>query len=94
MNKKKSIFHRTAEDHTIFTVFSQVKFKKPVWSLVKTLIEKNANDGMDNYYADLSKHLQMEFCAAPTTKAKRHRRGKLQIFLKVLIKHNYFIFYF
>lgn len=33
---------------------------------------------MDNYYADLSKHLQMEFCTAPTTKAKRHRRGKLQ----------------
>lgn len=42
--------YRTVDDHTMFSVHAQVKYKKSVWGVVKGFIEKNTWAGLEDFY--------------------------------------------
>lgn len=67
---------RAIDDHTMLSVYVQIKYTKSVWGVIKGFIEKNAWDGMENYYKDLLKALQSEYCIPPAkSKSRRKKRG-------------------
>ncbi|XP_070158399.1 protein Aster-B isoform X1 [Polyergus mexicanus] len=49
-----------SENETGLAIFSQIKFKKNVWGLVKGVIEKNCWSGVDEYFNSLVKALIVE----------------------------------
>ncbi|XP_043276592.1 protein Aster-B [Venturia canescens] len=49
-----------SEGESTLTVWSEVKFKKYVWAVMKGLIEKNCYAGMDEYFCSLAKALSVE----------------------------------
>lgn len=63
---------RTVDDHTMFSVHAQVKYKKSVWGVVKGFIEKNTWAGLEDFYTALLRALQSEYCIPPA-KAKGRR---------------------
>lgn len=70
-----SSHHRTVDDHTMFSVHAQVKYKKSVWGVVKGFIEKNTWAGLEDFYTALLRALQSEYCIPPA-KAKGRRRNR------------------
>lgn len=75
---KKRTFRlfRTVDDHTMFSVHAQVKYKKSVWGVVKGFIEKNTWAGLEDFYTALLRALQSEYCIPPAkAKGRRPRRG-------------------
>lgn len=71
-----SFEHRTVDDHTMFSVHAQVKYKKSVWGVVKGFIEKNTWAGLEDFYTALLRALQSEYCIPPAkAKGRRPRRG-------------------
>ncbi|CAG5099829.1 Similar to GRAMD1B: Protein Aster-B (Homo sapiens) [Cotesia congregata] len=68
------------ENETSLNISSVIKFKKHVWSVMKSLIEKNAWAGMEEYYGSLTKALSVE-CEDTASgngikrKARRRRRA-------------------
>ncbi|XP_037042706.1 protein Aster-B-like isoform X2 [Bradysia coprophila] len=67
---------RTVDDHTMFSVHAQVKYKKSVWGVVKGFIEKNTWAGLEDFYTALLRALQSEYCIPPAkAKGRRPRRG-------------------
>ena len=77
---------RMSDSESRLSVYSQIKYKKSVWGLVKTFIEKNTWAGMEDFYQSMSKSLLVEAeallageaSAAAVVKRKnriaRHRR--------------------
>jgi len=77
---------KMSDTESRLTIYSQLKYRKSVWGLVKTFIEKNTWSGMDDFYQALSKALTVEAeallagesAAAAAVKRKnriaRHRR--------------------
>ncbi|XP_055703034.1 protein Aster-B-like isoform X2 [Phlebotomus papatasi] len=67
---------RTVDDHTMFSVHAQIKYKKSVWGFVKGFIEKNTWNGLEDFYTALVRALQNEYCIPPAkAKGRRPRRG-------------------
>ncbi|GAB0099832.1 GRAM domain-containing protein 1B [Sergentomyia squamirostris] len=67
---------RTVDDHTMFSVHAQIKYKKSVWGFVKGFIEKNSWNGLEDFYTALVRALQTEYCIPPAkSKGRRPRRG-------------------
>lgn len=61
----------------MLSVYSEIKYTKNVWGVVKGFIEKNAWHGMENFFKDLLKALQSEYCIPPAkSKSRRTKRGK------------------
>ncbi|XP_015524973.1 protein Aster-B isoform X1 [Neodiprion pinetum] len=50
----------STEGETNLAVFSQIKYKKNVWGLVKSFIEKNCWAGLEEYFGSLVKALSVE----------------------------------
>uniref|UniRef100_A0A1B0D2N7 Uncharacterized protein n=1 Tax=Phlebotomus papatasi TaxID=29031 RepID=A0A1B0D2N7_PHLPP len=66
---------RTVDDHTMFSVHAQIKYKKSVWGFVKGFIEKNTWNGLEDFYTALVRALQNEYCIPPAkAKGRRPRR--------------------
>ncbi|XP_074112163.1 protein Aster-B [Cotesia typhae] len=69
-----------SENETTLNISSVIKFKKHVWAVMKSLIEKNAWAGMEEYYGSLTKALSVE-CEDTASgngikrKARRRRRA-------------------
>lgn len=70
---------RTVDDHTMFSVYAQIKFKKYVFGVIKSIIEKTTWNGIEDYHLDLQMHLQSNFCSPP---AKGKRPNKSIIIIK------------
>lgn len=70
---------RTVDDHTMLSVYCQIQYTKSVWGVIKGFIEKNAWNGLENFYKELLKALQSEYCNIPPAKSKsrRTKRGEL-----------------
>lgn len=73
-----------AENETCLAVFAQIKYKKNVWAIVRTFIEKNCWAGLEEYFSSLIKAISVE-CEENNTgsgggpnglkrKARRRRR--------------------
>ncbi|XP_037039040.1 protein Aster-B-like isoform X2 [Bradysia coprophila] len=71
----------TIDNHTMYSVYGQLRYKKSAWGVVKSRIEKNCLAGMDEYYIDLQNTLQKELCTPPS-KGKRSSRKKLSFSIK------------
>lgn len=71
---------RTVDDHTVFSVHAQIKYKKSVWGVVKGFIEKNTWAGLEEFYSALLRALQNDYCIPPAKAKARSRknRGSLQ----------------
>lgn len=65
---------RTVDDHTMFSVYVNIKFRKSVFSVIKSLIEKTSYSGMDEFHDDLALQLSRHFCTPPV-RHKRHVRS-------------------
>ncbi|XP_071454915.1 protein Aster-B-like [Hetaerina americana] len=55
--------HHHASPHSsscILSIFTQIKYKKSVWGLVKSIIEKNSWSGLEEFYQSLVAALQLE----------------------------------
>ncbi|XP_025601796.2 protein Aster-B-like [Athalia rosae] len=50
----------STDGETNFEVYSQIKYKKSVWGLVKSFIEKNCYAGLEEYFSSLIKALSVE----------------------------------
>lgn len=66
----------TIDDHSMYSVFGQVRYKKSCWGVVKTLIDKNCITGMDDFFGELQTTLQKELCTPPS-KGKRSSRKSI-----------------
>lgn len=67
---------RTVDDHTMLSVYVEIKYTKSVWGVIKGFIDKNAWAGLENFYRDLLKSLQSEYCIPPAkSKSRRKKRG-------------------
>ncbi|XP_034936499.1 protein Aster-B-like [Chelonus insularis] len=49
-----------SENETSLAIFSQIHYKKHVWSVMKSIIEKNCWAGLDEYFSSLTKALSVE----------------------------------
>lgn len=49
-----------SDNETTLAIWSQIKFKKHVWSVMKSLIEKNGWAGIEEYFGSLTKALSVE----------------------------------
>lgn len=82
---------RTVDDHTMLSVYVQIKYTKTVWGVIKGFIEKNAWCGLENFYKDLLKALQSEYCIPPAkSKSRRNKRGKTESIYNFLFKRIQF----
>lgn len=69
----------------MLSVYVQIKYIKTVWGVIKGFIEKNAWAGMENFYKELLKSLQSEYCIPPAkSKSRRTKRGLFDFELCVL----------
>ncbi|XP_026274590.1 protein Aster-B isoform X3 [Frankliniella occidentalis] len=55
--------NKVSETESSFAVYCDIKYKKSVWTVVKSFIEKHTWAGLDEFYAALEKALQAECCA-------------------------------
>lgn len=84
-------FFRTVDDHTMFSVYVQIKYTKHVWGVIKGFIEKNAWCGLENFYRDLLNALQSEYCIPPAkSKSRRTKKGESNPSHKLFINNIYF----
>lgn len=75
-------FCRTVDDHTMLSVYAQIKYLKSVWGVVKGFIEKNIWAGLEDFYQALLKALQSEYCLPPAkSKSRRSKRGSYRNFV-------------
>ncbi|XP_077287554.1 protein Aster-B-like isoform X2 [Arctopsyche grandis] len=67
---------RVSENVTSLQVFGSVKYKKSVWGIVKTFIEKNCWQGLEDYFECFSKalHAEVEDERGPLKRKSRRRR--------------------
>lgn len=69
-----------SDNETSLTIFSQIKYKKNVWSFVKSMIEKSCWTGLDDYFSSIIKALNLECeegigSAGLKRKTRRRRRA-------------------
>ncbi|XP_031567030.1 protein Aster-B-like isoform X3 [Actinia tenebrosa] len=57
-------------------ITSEIKYKKSVWGFVKNMIEKNASDGLKEYFTFLGESLRKETHTDQTTKRRRTSPGR------------------
>lgn len=60
----------------MYSVFGQVRYKKSVWGVVKTLLDKNCVAGMDDFFGELQTTLQKELCTPPSKGKRSSRKSK------------------
>ncbi|XP_011315483.1 GRAM domain-containing protein 1B [Fopius arisanus] len=69
-----------SESETSLQIFSEIKFKKHVWAVMRALIDKNCWAGLEEYFGSLVKALSVE-CEETSAgngikrKTRRRRRG-------------------
>lgn len=51
---------KVSETHSSIHVTGQLKFKKNIWGLVKSMIERNVWSGLEDFFSKLKEALQME----------------------------------
>lgn len=61
----------------MYSVYGQIRYKKSVWGVVKSRIDKNCAAGMEEFFGDLQSTLQKKFCTPPS---KGKRSSKRSIF--------------
>nr|CAD7429398.1 unnamed protein product [Timema monikensis] len=70
---------RTGENECCLAVYCQIKYKKNVWGIVKSFIEKNTWSGLEDFHTSLTKALQVECDSGiglgVKKKVRRRRRG-------------------
>lgn len=72
----------------MFSVHTQIQYKKSVWGVVKGFIEKNTWNGLEDFYTALVRALQTEYNIPPAkAKSRRARRGK-DIFFMLQRSHQ------
>uniref|UniRef100_A0A2A4J2K9 VASt domain-containing protein n=1 Tax=Heliothis virescens TaxID=7102 RepID=A0A2A4J2K9_HELVI len=67
---------RVTDSSTELALFGSVKYKKTMWPMIKTFLEKNTISGLEEFIRLLESRLTAEAdCAVPATrKSRRHRR--------------------
>lgn len=76
---------RTVDDHTMLSVYAQIKYVKSVWGVVKGFIEKNIWCGLEDFFKALLNALQSEYCIPPAkSKSRRSKRGKRSTVFHIL----------
>ncbi|KAM3960097.1 protein Aster-B [Aphomia sociella] len=67
---------RAGRRSTLFSVFGQLRYKKNMWPMIKSFIEKNAISGLEEYFRLLEGRLlaEAEAGAPPARKGRRPRR--------------------
>ncbi|XP_021923999.1 GRAM domain-containing protein 1B-like isoform X2 [Zootermopsis nevadensis] len=68
---------RTADNESCLAVYAQIKYKKSVWGLIKSFIEKNTWSGLEDFYSHLQRVLLEEGTHLSVTKKKTRRRRRL-----------------
>lgn len=77
LNKNLSQISSTVDDHTMLSVYVQIKYTKSVWGVIKGFIEKNVWCGLEDFYKSLLNSLQSEYCIPPAkSKSRRTKKGK------------------
>lgn len=64
-----------SDGETSLTICSQIKYKKNVWSLVKSMIEKSCWAGLEEYFGSMIKALKIE-CEEGTASAGLKRKTR------------------
>ncbi|XP_066997865.1 protein Aster-B isoform X2 [Anabrus simplex] len=67
---------RVGENESCLAVYSQIKYKKSVWGLVKGFIEKNTWAGLEDHFVALIKALRAECDRSLSVKKKTRRRRR------------------
>ncbi|XP_067143830.1 protein Aster-B-like [Centruroides vittatus] len=70
--KSHNCLTRISKNQCRFRVYSQISYKKSVWGLVKTVIEKNAMQGAIDFCTDIEKALKAE--ASKVTKERDYEK--------------------
>ncbi|XP_069702511.1 protein Aster-B-like isoform X3 [Periplaneta americana] len=68
---------RESDTESCLAVYAQIKYKKSVWGLVKSFIEKNTWSGLEDFYVSLQRALLEEGSHLPVAKKKTRRRRRL-----------------
>jgi len=68
---------RTSDSETCLALYAQIKYRKYVFGLVKSFIEKNTWAGMEDVCSHLQRALLEEGTHIPVTKKKTRRRRRL-----------------
>ncbi|GBP54094.1 GRAM domain-containing protein 1B [Eumeta japonica] len=68
---------RISEQVTSLTLYSQLKYKKSVWPMVKVFLEKNTTSGLDEYAKLLDIRLKLEAEGGAPAKRKGRRRRRV-----------------
>ncbi|XP_035450173.2 protein Aster-B isoform X3 [Spodoptera frugiperda] len=68
---------RVSDSITELSIYGHVKYKKSMWPMIKTFLEKNTISGLEDFARILESRLTSEAdCAVPAArKARRHRRA-------------------
>lgn len=73
---------RITDNESRMSVIATIKYKKTVWGLVKTFIEKNTWSGLEDFYTNLTQALHIEAEQAPlggkaVAKSRRSKKKRL-----------------
>ncbi|CAH0553389.1 unnamed protein product [Brassicogethes aeneus] len=68
---------RISDNKSSFSAYVQIKYKKSVWGLVKSMIEKNCWAGLDDFYSSLIKALREDIEEGLPEKRKSKRKKRL-----------------
>ncbi|XP_017771211.1 PREDICTED: GRAM domain-containing protein 1A-like [Nicrophorus vespilloides] len=74
--------HRISDTQSSIAVYGQIKYKKSVWGLVKTMIEKNCWQGLEDFFTNLGSALvehSKETISITVKRKSRRRRRPLSI---------------
>jgi hypothetical protein len=75
--KVKVCITRVTHNSSRLRVTSNIAFRKSCWSVVKTLIERNAGDGIRNHYSKLEANLK-EYIPTMTERRKTHKTPSMR----------------
>jgi len=67
---------RVSDNESRLNVMAAIKYKKTVWGLVKTFIEKNTWSGLEDFYSNLAEALHVEISATKSKSGKSRRKIK------------------
>jgi hypothetical protein len=71
---------KVSESQSRLCIFTQIKYRKSVWGLVKGFIEKNTWAGVDDFYSSLTRALLAEaeaLLAGEATSAPGKRKSRI-----------------
>merc|ERR1712223_1760227 len=67
---------RVSDNESRLNVMAAIKYKKTVWGLVKTFIEKNTWSGLEDFYSNLAEALHVEISATKSKSGKSRRKSR------------------